>query len=185
LIPKLRAAAFLRAKITNTSSFTLLRGKAGLTLDGTFLGSTFLPACRPDQTFSLSLGVDPAILVNYAKPVVRRATSGFFNKEDCAVFMRVCSVKNTKSTPVSLVVLEQVPVSEDERLRVVILDPKGLDREGDRVKMDKGNWGKGVAIMGKGGEVKWEITLEKGREVKLVLAYEARIPSGQKIIGLN
>ena len=99
--------------------------------------------------------------------------------------MRVCSVKNTKSTPVSLVVLEQVPVSEDERLRVVILDPKGLDREGDRVKLDKGNWGKGVAIMGKGGEVKWEITLEKGREVKLVLAYEARIPSGQKIIGLN
>jgi hypothetical protein len=186
LIPKLRPAAFLRVKVKNTSNVTLLRGKAGLTLDGTFLGSTTLPACSPDNAVNLSLGVDPSILVTYAKPTVRRATSGFFNKEDCAVFKRVCIIKNTKSTPVSILVLDQVPVSEDERLRVNILDPKGLAEEGDKAKLDtKGNWGKGTATMGKVGELKWEITLEKGKDVKLVLEYEAKIPSGQKIVGLD
>jgi uncharacterized protein (TIGR02231 family) len=186
LIPKLRPAAFLRVKVKNTSNVTLLRGKAGLTLDGTFLGSTTLPACSPDNAVNLSLGVDPSVLVTYAKPTVRRATSGFFNKEDCAVFKRVCIIKNTKSTPVSILVLDQVPVSEDERLRVNILDPKGLAEEGDKAKLDtKGNWGKGTATMGKVGELKWEITLEKGKDVKLVLEYEAKIPSGQKIVGLD
>jgi hypothetical protein len=187
LIPKLRPAAFLRARIKNTSPVTLLRGKAGLTLDGTFLGTTSLPACSPDHTFALSLGVDPSILINYAKPCVRRATSGFFAKEDCAIFTRVCFIKNTKTTPVSVLVLDQIPVSEDERLRVNILEPKGLEKEGDRVKMEgtKGNWGKGFVIMGKGGEVKWELTLERAKEVKLVLEYEAKIPSGQKIVGLD
>lgn len=187
LIPKLRPAAFLRARIKNTSPVTLLRGKAGLTLDGTFLGTATLPACSPDHTFTLSLGVDPSILVNYAKPCVRRATSGFFAKEDCAIFTRVCFIKNTKATPVSVLVLDQIPVSEDERLRVNVLEPKGLEKEGDRAKMEgtKGNWGKGFVIMGKGGEIKWELTLERAKEVKLVLEYEAKIPSGQKIVGLD
>jgi hypothetical protein len=187
LIPKLRPAAFLRARVKNTSNVTLLRGKAGLTLDGTFLGSTTIPTCTPDNAFNLSLGVDPSILVTYAKPTVRRATSGFFNKEDCAVFTRVCWIKNTKGSSISILVLDQVPVSEDERLRVNILDPKGLEKEGDKTKLDiaKGSWGKGTATMGKGGELKWEITLDKGKDVKLILEYEARIPSGQKIVGLD
>jgi hypothetical protein len=199
IVPKLRAAAFLRARVTNTSSISLLRGKAGLTLDGTFLGTTAIPSCSPDSAFSLSLGVDPGIQVTYAKPTVRRATSGFFNKEDCAIFTRICRITNTKTTPVSIAVLDQVPVSEDERLRVGILEPKGLNKEGDQVNVgpevstitttttargDK-SWGKGTVGMGKGGNVTWQLTLEKGKAVKLTLEYEARIPSGQKIVGLD
>ena len=189
LVPKLRPAAFLKARIKNTSLVTLLRGKAGMTVDGTFLGSTNLPACAPDNSFNLSLGVDPSIVVTYAKPTVRRATSGFFAKEDSAVFSRVCWIKNTKSTTVSISVHDQVPVSEDERLRINILEPKGLEWEGDQKKLEvpKGNgqWYTGTVSLGKNREVKWDITLQKGKEVKLVLEYEARIPCGQKIIGLD
>ncbi|KAK2759407.1 hypothetical protein FQN54_002885 [Arachnomyces sp. PD_36] len=214
IIPKLRPAAFLRARITNTSSISLLRGKAGLTLDGTFLGTTTIPTCSPDAIFSLSLGVDPGIQVSYAKPTVRRATSGFFNKEDCAIFTRVCRITNTKTTAVSLAVMDQVPVSEDERLRVGILEPKGLNKEGELVnvgaevgtiaaatyggantssstspakggKSSDRSWGKGTVVLGKGGNITWQLTLEKGKAVKLTLEYEARIPSGQKIVGLD
>jgi uncharacterized protein (TIGR02231 family) len=189
LVPKLRPAAFLKARIKNTSLVTLLRGKAGMTVDGTFLGSTNLPACAPDNSFNLSLGVDPSIMVTYAKPTVRRATSGFFAKEDSAVFSRVCWIKNTKSTTVSISVHDQVPVSEDERLRINILKPKGLEREGDRKKLEvskgHGQSYTGTVNLGKNREVKWDITLQKGKEVKLVLEYEARIPSGQNIIGLD
>jgi hypothetical protein len=191
IIPKLRPAAFLKARINNSSSVSLLRGIAGLTLDGTFLGTSTVPSCSPNTIFSLALGVDPAIQVTYAKPTVRRATSGFFNKEDCAVFTRVCRIVNTKSSAVSILILDQVPVSEDERLRINILDPKGLDKEGDMVKVNSGaesaktKWGKGVVVMGKGGEIKWQLTIDKGKDIKLKLEYEARIPSGQKIVGLD
>ncbi|KAI1931991.1 hypothetical protein LOZ65_001026 [Ophidiomyces ophidiicola] len=190
-IPKLMPAAFLKAKISNTSSTTFLRGGAGLTLDGIFLGTTIIPDCCPNGTASLSLGVDPGIQVKYAKPMVRRATTGFFNKEDSALFTRACRISNTKSTAVSILVLDQIPTSEDERLRIRILEPKGLDKAGDKAKVgseiatSNGAWGKGFVSVGKAGEIKWELKLEKGAEVKLTLEYEARIPSGQKIAGLD
>jgi hypothetical protein len=189
LIPKLRPAAFLTAKIQNTSAVTLLSGKAGITVDGTFLGSSIFPACAPDDFCNLSLGVDPSILVTYGKPAVRRATTGiFFNKEDCAIFTRTCWIKNTKNTAVSISVLDQIPVSEDEKLRVNILEPKGLEKEGDRAGLfhtSDGQWGQGVASLEKNGEVKWVITLEKGKDVKLVLEYEVKLPKGHRIVGLD
>ncbi|KAI9743728.1 MAG: hypothetical protein M1835_002885, partial [Candelina submexicana] len=88
LVPKLRPAAFLKAKLRNSSSVTLLSGQAGLTLDGSFLGNSTLPRCSPGETFNLPLGVDPAVHVSYAKPTVRRSSSGVFNKEDSAVYTR-------------------------------------------------------------------------------------------------
>ncbi|QKX61272.1 uncharacterized protein TRUGW13939_08420 [Talaromyces rugulosus] len=189
LVPKLRCAAFLKARVKNTTTTSLLRGKAGMTVDGTFLGSISLPNCEPDNFVDLSLGVDPSIQVTYAKPTVRRATSGFFTKDDSAIFTRTCWIKNTKKTTASITVLDQVPVSEDERLRVNILEPKGLAEENDVTKLDalfdKGEKGKGQIHLLKNGLVKWVLEIRPGKDVKLVLEYESRIPSGQKIIGLQ
>lgn len=189
LVPKLRCAAFLKARITNTTTTSLLRGTAGMTVDGTFLGSISLPNCEPDNFVDLSLGVDPSIQVTYAKPTVRRATSGFFAKDDSAIFTRTCWIKNTKKTTASITVFDQVPVSEDERLRVNILEPKGLEQENDVTKLDalfaKGEKCKGQIHLLKNGLLKWAIEIKPGKDVKLVLEYESRIPSGQKIIGLQ
>lgn len=189
LIPKLRRAAFLKARITNTTSVSLLRGKAGMTVDGTFLGSTTLSSCEPRQFIDLSLGVDPSVLVSYAKPTARRATTGFFSKEDSAIFTRSCWIKNTKKNDVSITVFDQVPVSEDENLRINIIEPRGLDKENDTVNLHellkKGENGKGDVLLGKNGQIKWNITLKPGKDIKLVLEYETRIPSGQQIVGLD
>ena len=136
LIPKLRAAAFLKARIQNTSPTTLLRGQASLTLDGTFLGKTSIPRASPDETFTLLLGIDPAIQVSYAKPTVRRSSSGIFTKEGSVVYTRSITITNTKldKGSIDLVVLDQIPVSEDEQLRMSIVEPAGLKVEGDKVK---------------------------------------------------
>ncbi len=213
LVPKLRPAAFLKAKLRNSSSVTLLSGQAGLTLDGSFLGNSTLPRCSPGESFNLPLGVDPAVHVSYAKPTVRRSSSGVFNKEDCAVFTRTCWLTNTRpDASVELLVLDQVPVSEDERLRIGILQPKGLRSEGDAVRAGtsvqpgtkdsdsikqasvygsdgvKGmlgreeKWGKAIASLKKAGEVAWDVKLNKGAACRLVLEYEARIPGNEAIV---
>lgn len=127
IIPKLKAAAFLKARLRNASKITLLKGSAGLTLDGSFLGQSNIPRCSAGDAFSLPLGVDPTINVAYAKPTVRRSQSGIFSKEDCEVFTRTATITNTKSNAaVEMTVLDQVPVSEDERLRIEIIKPVGL-----------------------------------------------------------
>ncbi|KAK2787057.1 hypothetical protein FQN53_005757 [Emmonsiellopsis sp. PD_33] len=189
IIPKLRAAAFLRAKIFNASSLPLLRGNAGLNLDGTFMGTAVVPDCRADSVFSLNLGVDPGIQVSYPTPIVRRTAGGFFNTEDRAIFRRTCRINNTKAAAGTLVVLDQVPVSEDNRLKLNILEPAGLEKESDSVPVTldssaaKAGWGKGKVTMLKGGEIMWQLTVEKGMEIRLTLEYEAKMSNGQKMIG--
>jgi hypothetical protein len=198
-IPKLRSAAFLRAKIRNpSSSVTLLKGSVGVTLDCTFLGNMTLPRASPGQVFDLPLGVDPAIHVNYPKPSVHRSTQGIiFNKESAQVFSRSIWLNNTKRQPIDLLVLDQIPVSEDERLRIVITTPKGLINEDDSVKAGapakegssgaietaKGKeWGTAVAKLKKNGEVDWTVKLEKGQGCLLKLEYEARLPPSERIV---
>lgn len=202
-VPKLRSAAFLRAKIRNpSSSVTLLKGSAGVTLDGSFLGNMDLPRVSPGQIFDIPLGVDPAIHVNYPKPSVHRSTQGIiFNKESAQVFTRSIWLNNTRPQSAELLVLDQVPVSEDERLRIAILTPRGLAKEGDNVKagvsakegssgavMEKEkdgkseSWGNAVAKLKKNGEVGWTVKLEGGKGCLLKVEYEARLPPSEKIV---
>lgn len=134
LIPKLKASAFLKARLRNASKIALLKGPAGLTLDGSFMGQSTIPRCSAGDSFTLPLGVDPTISVSYAKPTVRRSQSGIFSKEDCEVYTRQVTVSNTKhNTPVEVQVLDQVPISEDERLRIEVVSPRGLRLGGDAV----------------------------------------------------
>ena len=202
-IPKLRPAAFLKVRVKNTSAITLLKGPAGLTLDGSFLGNTNLPQVSAGETFSVPLGVDPSVNVVYGRPTVKRSNLGIFQKEDNAAYTRAVTLTSTKKTgkPISLVVLDQVPVSEDDKLKIDILVPKNLQEEGNKVKageeikdasvgkngastMNKKDekWGEGFATLRKGGEICWNVTLNPGRKVRLALEYEARHPASESIL---
>ncbi|KAF4438313.1 hypothetical protein FACUT_4986 [Fusarium acutatum] len=189
IVAKYQPVAYLKAKLKNNSKLTLLRGPASLTLDGSFMGQSKIPRCSSGEVFTLSLGVDSAIRVIYPKPDVRRSTSGVFSKEDSSVYVRTVTVHNTRVTakkPISLLVLDQIPVSEDDRLRVELLSPRGLTVEGPRqatgapgreTAEDK-DWGKAMAALKKSGQVSWEVSLNAGKAVKLGLEYSVSMPSG-------
>ena len=194
VVPKLRAAAFLKARFRNTSSIALLKGPAGLTLDGSFFGNTNIPRCSAGEIFSLSLGVDPSVSVTYSKPVVKRRQTGVFQMEGSGVFTRVCTITNTKSNrTLEGAVHDQIPISEDERLKVEVIQPSELRTEGDvaktgtpiaQVGKPAEKWGKATATMRKGGEICWDVKLESGHGVKLVLEYEARFPNHEIVVSV-
>ncbi|KAJ6264460.1 hypothetical protein Dda_0606 [Drechslerella dactyloides] len=193
-VAKLRTAAFLKARFKNTSKHTFLRGEAGLTVDGSFLGQTAIPHCPPDDTISLSLGVDTGVHVSYAKPTLVSSSQGFISKENVTLYKRSIFIHNAKSQQLTLTVLDQVPVSEDERLKVQVVSPKGLREGGDIVKTGApgsanldNKWGNATAVMkaGGNGEITYTVKLEKGRSCKLPLEYEVKLPAGEKMVGLT
>lgn len=208
VVGKLRQVAFLKARLRNASKITLLKGPLGLTLDGSFLGQSTFPRCSSGESFSLPLGVDPAITVAYPKPTVQRSQSGIFTKEDSNIFTRSVLIVNTKhNAAAEITVLDQIPVSEDERLRIEIFNPKGLKVGGEGVRIgsnalqsvntglakdarasvygeSNGRWGSAVATAKKGGEVSWNVKLNPGQGVKLVLEYEATFPGGETVVGV-
>ena len=172
MVPKLRPVAFLKARFRNTSSIALLKGPAGLTLDGSFLGNTNIPRCSAGETFSLSLGVDPSVTVTYSKPLVKRKQTGVFQTEGSGIYTRICTITNTKSNrALECTVLDQIPVSEDERLKVEVIQPSGLRKEGDSAKSGTSiaqagkpaePYSKAMATMKKGGEICWDVKLDPG-----------------------
>jgi uncharacterized protein (TIGR02231 family) len=183
IVPKRREAAFLRARIKNTSSLTLHPGQVGITVDGSFVGTAGLDTCAPGVFFNMSLGIDPGIEVKYSKPSVKPLAGAlFFNKEDGAKFRRSTWLKNTKGVTVDLLVSDQIPISDDEKLRVRVLEPTGLEKEGDEVdvKMEKSK-GSGTVALRKNGEIKWTLKLQPSQEIKLVLEYEAKVPVGSDV----
>jgi hypothetical protein len=208
VVGKLRQVAFLKARLRNASKITLLKGPLGLTLDGSFLGQSTFPRCSSGESFSLPLGVDPAITIAYPKPTVQRSQSGIFSKEDSNVFTRSVLIVNTKhNAAAEITVLDQIPVSEDERLKIEIINPKGLKVGGEWVRTGSsafqgvntglakdarasvygegsGKWGSAVAMAKKGGEVAWNVKLNPGQGVKLVLEYEATFPGGETVVGV-
>lgn len=192
VVAKYKAVAYLSAKLKNSSKVALLKGDASLTLDGTFMGKTSLPRCSSGESFTLSLGIDPAIKVAYAKPEVHRTSSGLFSKEDSAVYVRTVTLHNTRAVggrAVDLLVHDQVPVSEDERLRVELLYPRGLvvdsnngvatgaaEKEGQ--SKDDGSWGKATVKLKKEGQLRWDVSLNAGKAAKLTLEYSVSMPGG-------
>ncbi|UQC90222.1 uncharacterized protein CLUP02_15752 [Colletotrichum lupini] len=190
IIAKYKPVAYLKSRIRNSSRLTLLRAEAGLTLDGTFMGRTHLPRCSAGDVFSLGLGIDPAIKVNYPKVDVRRTTTGLFSKENSSVYSRSITIFNSRALagkPVSLLVLDQVPVSEDERLRVDVLAPKRLVVDGSgastgqpaRESKQDIDWGQATATLkGRQGQVEWQVKLNAGKAVKLGLEYVVALPTG-------
>ncbi|KND92318.1 Protein F37C4.5 [Tolypocladium ophioglossoides CBS 100239] len=197
VVAKYKHVANLNAKLRNSSNLTLLRGQAGLTLDGTFMGRTTLPPCSAGGYFSLGLGVDPAIKVIYLKPDVRRAATilaaAIFSNENSSVYVRTVTLQNTRASadkPVSILVQDQIPVSEDGTLRVELLNPRGVSIEGPGVAAgdpgrDTGqdtDWGKATATLKKGGEVSWQVSLNAGKAVRLVLEYAVGLPAGEAAV---
>ena len=140
-VPRVKPVAYLTARLRNPAEkgVTILPGPAGLTLDGSFLGTSSLSRCSPGTCMDLPLGIDPSVQISYGKPVIKRSnvsTGGLnlFNtnkgKDENILYSRTCWINNTKHNAVAeLKVLDQIPVSEDETLKVTTLTPAGLNTE--------------------------------------------------------
>lgn len=190
VLAKYHAAAYLKATLKNLSRWALLKGPGSLTLDGSFMGKVTIPRCSAGDGFTLNLGTDPAIKVMYPKAEVKRSTTGMFSKGDSSEYIRSVTVHNTRATsskPINLFVFDQVPVSEDERLRVELTSPRGVTLDGPRVPSGVPgrdtpagkDWGTANVTLRKLGMLSWEVSLNPGKIVKLGLEYTVSMPVGE------
>lgn len=101
-------------------------------IDGNFASKTSIPNVSPQETFTCSLGVDPSIRITYhPQKKVSTSNSGGLraaistNKgSNVTTYRQRITIKNTRSNPVGrLIVQDQVPLSEDSRLKVIVHQP--------------------------------------------------------------
>ncbi len=165
-VPKFDKDAFLVAKIVDWEKYNLLPGMANIYFEGLFVGNTQIGNADTKDTMQISLGRDKKIIAKKEeiKDYKSNKTIGSNIKEE---FGYKISIRNTKSENVSLVLEEQIPVSQDSRIEVELEEAKGADFNKET------------------GKLTWNLNLAASEEKELIIKYNVKYPKGKNIQGLN
>jgi uncharacterized protein (TIGR02231 family) len=167
--PRLEAAAFLTARATNDTGFPLLAGTAGIWVGDEFVGRAALPATPPGGELELAFGADARVEIDRKVLERRRESAGIVAKDDVVRYRVRIAVKNRWAAPVAVKLLDLVPVSRDEKIRVELLDGSTAAREDPE----------------RPGVRSWELALAPREERAIELRYEVRYPRGFPVAGLE
>ncbi|CCO27532.1 Protein F37C4,5 [Rhizoctonia solani AG-1 IB] len=210
-VPREKGSVFLTCKVVNSSDFTLLPGKASIFMDNRFVSKGQIETMvgitkhvSPNESFKISLGIDSALRVAYptAKALdhtIPQSGFPFMAKEKQLVSMHSqrIAIRNSRPSPVSVRVLDHVPVSTDARLKVDIIAPSELDaivppvagmsKEVDGDKREEYLWKslqKGLKVRwapeeGE-GKVEWSCDIAPSDDVGMDLAWQVSAPAGQE-----
>jgi Domain of unknown function (DUF4139)/N-terminal domain of unknown function (DUF4140) len=161
--PKVDPSAFLTAKIINWQDYNLQSGEASLYFEGTYLGKTYIDLGETADTLSLSLGKDNSVKVS-RKLVKEYSSKKFIGSNRTETKEYEITVRNSKSVPLNISVLDQFPVSVNKEISVD--DVKAPDAQ-----IDKDN-----------GIVTWTINLPAAQERKLRIGYSVKYPKDKRVV---
>ena len=164
-IPKKDNDAFLLGLVTDWESLNLMPGKASIYLDGTYVGNSFVDPVQTNDTLSFSFGRDKGV-------IVQRELLKDFNKTRLIGLNRVRTygyefiIRNNKQQPVSLKLQDQIPVSQDNSVKID-LQESGNARHNRET-----------------GLLTWNLELKPQETKRFMLIFEIKYPKGKSVRGL-
>ena len=162
-IPKIEKEAYLISSIKDWEKYNLLEGEANIFFENTFVGKTVLDVRYASDTLDISLGRDKSVSVNREK-ITDFSSKKFVGtrKEESRAWK--ITVKNNKSQPINMLLLDQVPVSVRDEIKVEI----------DELSGGKHN--------NQTGEIKWELRLNPNEERVFTLKYVVKYPRNRNLV---
>lgn len=171
VVPEVSTEAYLQATVTNNSDFTLLPGQTQLYSDGNFVGRSELKIVLPGESFDLNLGVDPSVKVERKQLAKKTDMTGLMDDLRRITYTYSIELKNLKKSSQVIKLQERLPVSQHEKIKVELLEPK----------FDAKTLGK---VLDKEGILKWEVSLKAGEVQKIILSYYVEYPKNMQVEGL-
>lgn len=162
-IPKITEAAFLQAYLTNYQQYNFLEGEANIFFEDTYIGKSILDVRYLSDTLTISFGRDKNVLV-------KRSLVKDFSERKILSGKRFESkawnihLKNNRSEEISVKLLDQVPVSVIEEIKVEVAE------------LSKGKLNEET------GTVIWKLKLNPAKEEKLDLKYTVEYPKNNSLV---
>lgn len=165
-VPKLDKDAFLLAEISDWENLDLLPGDANIIMDNVYLGKSFIDPNTTLDTLNLSLGRDKRVAV---KRMLMKEFSKSKVKGDTKTetFTYEITVKNNKSKEMTMLLKDQVPVSNLAEVVVKVTDDSGAE------------------INEELGVLNWKVTLKPGDTRKIRFSYTVTYPKDKKYTNLR
>ncbi|KAL3314128.1 hypothetical protein Ciccas_007262 [Cichlidogyrus casuarinus] len=171
-VPKRCPYAFLKATAVNQSNFYLLPGQTNIYTDNTFIGKVDMRAVAPGEQFSCQLGAEHGIKVSY-RPMFKCKEGGSSGSKCVMTFKQMIEVKNCFDRAVKLTVIDQVPISGEEKIKVSLLEPVIKHPE----KYDRGK----PIRMNKNHNVEWDLDLQSNEVRELCLKFSVEHPANEEL----
>jgi len=165
-VPKLDKGAFLLAKISDWTKYNLVAGKANIFFEGGFVGSSTINPQVTADSLLISMGLDNNIIIERL-PIKEFTASKFIgtNKKETIGYELI--VKNKKSVPIKIELLDQIPVAQNNTIQV------SLEEKGS------------AAYTQDIGKLRWTMNVEAGQTKKEKFIYTVKYPKQASIIGIK
>jgi len=165
-VPKLNESVFLQAQVTNWEDLNLLPGNTNIFYEGSYVGQGSIDMRNTNDTLNFSLGKDKKIIIKRELDKERRSVK-MIGSNVRETFAYNISIRNTRKEPADVVILDQVPVSNDKDIVIEDIDKNDGDYNENT------------------GEVKWELNIKPNDTKKLHVGYTVKYPKGKTITGLR
>lgn len=161
-VPKMDKDVFLQAQVTNWEDMNLLPAATNIFYEGSYVGQGYIDMRNVKDTMNISLGRDKKIIVRRERDMKQRSvkTIGSNVKE---TFAYTISIRNTRKEPINILVMDQLPVSNDKDIVV------------EDIEIDKGEAEETT------GTVKWLLTINPNEVMKKKIGFTVKYPKGQSI----
>lgn len=169
VVPSVQEDAFALALTTAPTDRPLLSGPVRVVAGGAYLGAFLVPETPPAAELRVPFGIDNRLKVKRTVLPQARSTEGFIGKDRQMVFAYRTSVENFRDVPVTVVVEERLPISQDERISV---------------KVGEKTTGGYITLEDRPGIINWKLALAPKEKKELTLEYSVRWPKEMQIPGL-
>jgi uncharacterized protein (TIGR02231 family) len=167
--PVLDPTAFLEASFTESEDAPLLPGKVSIYRDGMFVGTGRMAAAGKDEVVRLGFGADDKVKIERAVLKRNEGSAGLIvttAKTDERAFKT--SVRNGHDFPVKVVIVDQLPVSENEDIQVEML-PATTPPTASNVR-------------DKRGVLEWSFEAKPGEARDINFAWRVRWPKDKAVV---
>lgn len=162
MVPRRQATAWLYAEGEYEAEDALPPGTATLYQDRTLVGQIRFAGVAPGGTIASSFGVDERISVDYRLLADERATTGMLRKSTRLTRRYGIEITNGHSRAIAVTVLDQMPVSRDERIDVSLTDATTPPDQRD--------------VDDKPGVLAWNRSVGPGATLNLTISYRLSFP---------
>ena len=161
-IPKMEHRVYLLARVTGWEKYELIDGDMNVYYNDTYIGVSRLNTYTVNDTLDLSLGRDNKILVTRTKveDYSKKSLIGSNRKES---HMYKIAIKNNRSIPIEIEIVDQVPVSQESEIEVEVGETSGADYNELT------------------GIVKWNANIAPGDKKSYNLAYTVKYPKSKPV----
>lgn len=171
-VPKYSPHVYLKAKAVNTTDLPYLAGPSAIFVDGAFVANAEMEFVPAGQEFWTYLGVDASVKVERRLLADRTEVSGLIGVKTLSTTRdHLFKLTNGKTTPIELVIWDQLPIANHEAIKVTLEAPE-LKANDPNLKIDELK------------RLEWRLDLKAGEKRDVPFRFTVARPEDLTVVGL-